>query len=65
MKRKTILTAMAVAASALFTATPALAQEPIQPIVPAKITDPAKVELGKKLWFDPRLSRSGFISCNS
>ena len=26
---------------------------------------PAKVELGKKLWFDPRLSRSGFISCNS
>ena len=23
------------------------------------------VELGKKLWFDPRLSKSGFISCNS
>ena len=21
--------------------------------------------LGEKLWFDPRLSRSGFISCNS
>ncbi len=39
--------------------------EPIQPITPAKITDPAKVELGKKLFFDPRLSRSGFISCNS
>lgn len=39
--------------------------EPIQPIQPAKITDPAKVELGKQLWFDPRLSKSGFISCNS
>ena len=36
--------------------------EPIQPIEPAKVTDPAKVQLGKKLWFDPRLSRSGFIS---
>lgn len=24
-----------------------------------------KIELGKKLFFDPRLSRSGFISCNS
>ena len=23
------------------------------------------MELGKKLWFDPRLSKSGFISCNS
>ena len=29
------------------------------------ITDPEKVELGKKLWFEPRLSMSGFISCNS
>ncbi len=24
-----------------------------------------KVELGKKLWFDPRLSKSGIISCNT
>lgn len=39
--------------------------EPIQPIEPAVITDQAKVELGKQLFFDPRLSRSGFISCNS
>lgn len=39
--------------------------EPIQPIKPAKITNPALVELGKKLYFDPRLSKSGFISCNS
>ena len=43
----------------------AQAKEPVQPIVPAKITEPAKVELGKKLFFEPRLSKSGFISCNS
>ena len=41
------------------------ANEPIQPIQPAKIENPAKVELGKQLFFDPRLSLSGFISCNS
>ena len=55
----------AVGAAALLAAAPARAQEPVQPIAPAKVTNPAKVELGKKLWFDPRLSRSGFISCNS
>jgi cytochrome c peroxidase len=37
----------------------------------SKIVDPKntlsdkKIELGKKLYFDPRLSKSGFISCNS
>jgi cytochrome c peroxidase len=41
------------------------AAEPIQPIEPAMGLDVAQVELGKKLFFDPRLSRSGFISCNS
>ena len=40
-------------------------KEPVEPIAPAEITDAAKVELGKQLFFDPRLSRSGFISCNS
>lgn len=39
--------------------------EPIQPLEPARIAEPAKVELGKQLFFDPRLSKSGFISCNS
>jgi cytochrome c peroxidase len=39
--------------------------EPIKPIEPVVVTEPDKVELGKKLFFDPRLSRSGFISCNS
>ncbi|WP_322514564.1 cytochrome-c peroxidase [Rhodopseudomonas palustris] len=39
--------------------------EPISPIKPAVVKDAKLVELGKKLFFDPRLSKSGFISCNS
>ncbi|MFH0933922.1 MAG: cytochrome-c peroxidase [Pseudomonadota bacterium] len=39
--------------------------EPIQPIVPPAQINLGMVELGKKLYFDPRLSKSGFISCNS
>ena len=39
--------------------------EPIQPIAPAKEINLGMAELGKKLYFDPRLSKSGFISCNS
>ncbi|EAT58045.1 cytochrome-c peroxidase [Chlorobium ferrooxidans] len=39
--------------------------EPVTPIAAPKVADPAMVELGKKLFFDPRLSKSGFISCNS
>lgn len=41
------------------------AQEPITPIQPVKEINLGMVELGKKLYFDPRLSKSGFISCNS
>ncbi len=41
------------------------ADEPIQPIRPAQTINLAQAELGKKLYFDPRLSKSGFISCNS
>ncbi|MCR6629142.1 MAG: cytochrome-c peroxidase [Magnetospirillum sp.] len=41
------------------------ADEPIQPIPAAKVKDANLVELGKKLYFDTRLSKSGFISCNS
>lgn len=41
------------------------AQEPIQPVQPIKNVNLALAELGKKLYFDPRLSKSGFISCNS
>jgi cytochrome c peroxidase len=62
MKIRTItVTLLAVCISAAWAA----ADEPIQPIEPAKITKPAMVELGKKLFFDTRLSKSGFISCNS
>ena len=43
----------------------AASDEPIQPIKPAVVAKPALVELGKKLYFDVRLSKSGFISCNS
>jgi cytochrome c peroxidase len=39
--------------------------EPIQPIKPVSNINLGQVELGKKLYFDPRLSKSGFISCNS
>ncbi len=40
-------------------------QEPVQPIQPAKVSDPQLVKLGAMLFFEPRLSKSGFISCNS
>lgn len=43
----------------------AASDEPIQPIKPAANVNLGMVELGKKLYFDPRLSKSGFISCNS
>lgn len=41
------------------------ANEPIQPIKAVKPKNADVVELGKMLFFDPRLSKSGFISCNS
>ncbi|RLA40008.1 MAG: cytochrome C biogenesis protein CcsA, partial [Gammaproteobacteria bacterium] len=41
------------------------AGESIEPIAPVKEINLAQVELGKKLFFDPRLSKSGVISCNS
>lgn len=48
------------------TAAPLFARsEPIQPIRPPQNINLGMVELGKKLYFDPRLSKSGFISCNS
>ena len=40
-------------------------EEPIRPIRPVQEINLSLVELGKKLYFDPRLSKSGFISCNS
>jgi cytochrome c peroxidase len=39
--------------------------EPIQVIPTPPNLSPEKVQLGKMLFFDPRLSKSGFLSCNS
>jgi len=58
----------AIAASLLVVGLPlaaAATDEPIQPITPPKQVNLGMVELGKKLYFDTRLSKSGFISCNS
>jgi cytochrome c peroxidase len=35
------------------------------PVLKSNPSNPAKVELGKMLWFDPRLSSSWLISCNT
>ena len=63
IKKHTLALGVAMAISSL--ATSALSEEPIQPIEPVKEVNLALAELGKKLYFDPRLSKSGFISCNS
>jgi len=61
--RALIVSLLSVGAVAIPTA--AFAEEPIQPITAAKPKNEKMVELGKMLFFDPRLSKSGFISCNS
>lgn len=68
MKIKSVVAAAALAAAALGGMTAAHAdafRSLYQPIQPPQAIDLGKVELGKKLYFDPRLSKSGFISCNS
>ena len=68
MKARLAPLASAVLAIAVLTApviASAQSKEPIVPIKPAKVANAGMVELGKKLYFDPRLSKSGFISCNS
>lgn len=57
-----------IAAIALLAAIPALAFEAIPDRVPTPVDNPmssAKVALGKQLYFDPRLSIDGTVSCNS
>ncbi len=46
-------------AQALFAPLPEMVDNPLNPVTPEK------VELGKMLYYDPRLSLSGFVSCNS
>jgi cytochrome c peroxidase len=43
----------------------AASEEPIQPIKPPANINIGMAELGKKLYFDPRLSKSGVMSCNT
>ncbi len=62
MKNRSIIATLVVSVG-LVSAT--IAAEPIQVIKPVQNINLAQVELGKKLYFDPRLSKSGFISCNS
>lgn len=63
--RQALLAVAAAAALLAMGASVAQQSEPIQPIVPPQQVNLGLVELGKKLYFDPRLSKSGFISCNS
>ncbi|MCL1100756.1 cytochrome-c peroxidase [Shewanella saliphila] len=61
----TKLTSIALMIASMFSISTSYASEPIEVIKPAVITNPEKVELGKMLFFEPRLSMSGYISCNS
>src|SRR3569623_146508 len=52
----------------LLAATPSAAFKPLPLVAPAPADNPttaAKVALGKQLFFDPRLSLDGTVSCNS
>lgn len=60
-----LLSTISIAILAALASNQAMSAEPIQVIEAVKITNPEKVELGKMLFFEPRLSKSGFISCNS
>lgn len=48
-----------------FVAIPKIQTELLKPIDPKGTISPEKVELGKKLFFEPRLSKSAIISCNT
>ena len=56
---------LALAAAVTLTAAGAGAQEPIKPIPEQVDVDPGKVELGRALFHDTRLSKDGTISCAS
>lgn len=64
MKIRTLVASL-LSIGAFVTSINVSANEPIQPIKAAKVKNADMVELGKMLFFDPRLSKSGFISCNS
>jgi cytochrome c peroxidase len=55
--------ALAIATTSAWAST--VRDEPIKPIEPYVSDKPELVQLGKKLFFEPRLSMSGIISCNT
>ncbi len=63
MKKMLIVSLVAVASCSAYASRES--SEPIKVIEPVMGLDAAKVELGKTLWFEPRLSASNTISCNS
>lgn len=65
MVHRLFVSLLAIAAIVTSINVSAASNEPIQPIKAVKPENPDLVELGKMLFFDPRLSKSGFISCNS
>jgi cytochrome c peroxidase len=65
MIRRLFVSLFSIGAIVIMVNVTASANEPIQPIKAVKPENPDMVELGKMLFFDPRLSKSGFISCNS
>ncbi|MBC9072071.1 cytochrome-c peroxidase [Thauera sp. CAU 1555] len=65
MKRTILPVAVALLSGLAAQTAQAAMDEPIQVIRPPQNINLGMVELGKKLYFDPRLSKSGFISCNS
>ncbi len=64
MYRQTLL-ALSISLLASAPLLAATGSEPIQPLEPAAGINQARADLGRQLFFDPRLSKSGFISCNS
>lgn len=65
--KRTVLSAaiLLLSGMAVHGAVQAASDEPIQPIKPPASINIGMVELGKKLYFDPRLSKSGIMSCNT
>jgi len=68
MKRITFIATIFIATTSLLSINSyadRLTNEPIKVIEPATGLNADMVKLGKKLWFEPRLSKSNSISCNS
>ncbi len=66
IKRTLTVSLLSLSLGAMFGSVSAMAaNEPIQPIKAVTPENSEVAELGKMLFFDPRLSKSGFISCNS